>query len=290
MKHVWRRKIEALVRSGGGVDGGTRARPYGRRLALTYGAFLAAAIVGVAVVEIWPDEPRVARYGPNLVTELVGILVTLIVVERLLAWQRTRATAPVRRVALRQMWKNLNSLTHMLLFAYKASAPPGSPQVTDFEALLSAWEREARWLDFRRPYGPDLPRRSWHVYAGEVATGFEQGVRDILDRYLDVLGSELSAAAEDLIDEPMFAFLTFGSAIERADQEYGIDQPRLSFMVQSVEDPEHDSLRNFALLLRRLHDAFERLGGPQLTLDARLYEDHLSPMWGSARWDGHTPS
>jgi hypothetical protein len=61
----------------------------------------------------------------------------------------------------------------MLVFAYKASAPPGSPKPTSVESLLEDWQREARNLDFRRPY-------------------------------LEVLGCELSAAAEDLVDHPVF--------------------------------------------------------------------------------------
>jgi hypothetical protein len=258
-------------------------RPYGGRPVLTYGSLVLAVVVGIVVVELWPANEAVERYGPNIVAELFGILVTLAVVERLLTWQRERAATPVRTVALRRVWYQLNGLTHMLLFAYKAAAPPGSPEPTSLEALLENWQREARFLDFRRPYGPDGPPRSWHQYAAEVLTRFEDGIRDVIDRYLPVLGPELPAAAEDVIDHPVFQIVKNGPALERLDASHGWHLPRPSFLVESVEDPALDSLQDFSRLLARLYEAYDRLGGPAVTLDARLYEDHLSPAWASGR-------
>jgi hypothetical protein len=95
-----------------------------------------------------------------MVTDVLGILVTIIVVERVRAWQRERAAAAIRTVTLRRVWYPLNRLTQMLVFAYKASAPPGSPKPTSVESRLENWQREARNLDFTRPYGPDGPPRS----------------------------------------------------------------------------------------------------------------------------------
>src|SRR4051812_2580806 len=109
------------MRSGFHVDAGRRVaravtgphdptRPYGRRLVLTYVFLVVATVVGIAVVEVWSSSDVVERYGPNLVAELVGILVTLAVVERLLTWQRERAATPLRMVATRRFWRLLSSL------------------------------------------------------------------------------------------------------------------------------------------------------------------------------------
>jgi hypothetical protein len=276
---MWRRDVHSADAA---------PRPYGRHLALTYLALGGFVVVGAVVVESSPGSAAVQRYGPNLVTDVLGILVTVVVVERLLAWQRERAAAPIRTVALRRVWHQLNRLTHMLLFSYKAAAPPGSPQPTSLDALLAAWQVEARHLDFRRPYGPDGPPRSWLRYGAEVAAGFEEGIRDLTDRYLDVLGADFPAAAEDLIDHPVFQFLRHGAEVEGLDAQYGWDIPRLSFVVASMDEPESDSLTEVAALVSRIYDSYAHLGGRPLTLDARLYEDHLSPAWSSARFDPHT--
>jgi hypothetical protein len=262
----------------------TARRPYGGRLAATYALLLGLGIVGAVLVQRSPKDATVQRYGPNLVTNLAAILITVVVVERLLNWQRLRDSAPVRTVALRRFWHQLNGLTYMLLFAYKAASPSGSPQPTELEPLLQNWQHEARFLDFRLPYGPDGPPRSWHQYAAEVMTRFEDGVRDVTDRYLGVLGSDLPAAAEDIIDHPVFQVIKNGPAIERFDAASGLDLPRCSFLVRSVEDPDRDSLADFAQLMARAHEAYRRLDGPPVVLDARRYEDHLSPAWGSARY------
>lgn len=261
-------------------------RPYGGRLAITYLCLVAALVVGVIVVQRSPKNTTIQRYGPNIVGSLVGILIAVVVVERLLAWQRDRDATPIRTVALRRIWYQLNGLTHMLLFAYKASAQQESHYETVLETLLEGWVREARLLDFRRPFGPDGPPRSWHQYAAEVLSRFEDGFRDVVDRYLVVLGPDLLAATEDIIDHPVFQVVKSGPAIERFDAENGIDLPRLSLVVRSVEDPTRDSLKDFAHLVLKAYEAYERLGGPALTLDARLYSDAIGPGWSSARYDG----
>jgi hypothetical protein len=267
-------------------SGAKTRRPYGGRLAFTYLCLVAGLVVSVIVVQHWPKNTTVQRYGPNIVGSLVGILIAVAVVERLLAWQRERDATPIRTVALRRIWYQLNGLTHMLLFAYKASAQHEREEPIVLETLLEGWAREARWLDFRRPFGPDGPPRSWHQYAAEVLTRFEDGVRDAVDRYLVVLGPDLPAATENIIDHPTFQIVRNGPAIERLDAENGVDLPRLSFVAQSPEDPTHDSLQDFARLVLKACEAYKRLGGPALSIDARLYSDAISPGWGSARYDG----
>lgn len=259
-------------------------RPYGVHLALTYALLGLALLIVVAIVEFSPSSSPVQRYGPDAVAELMGILVTLAVVERLLAWQRERAATPVRTVALRRIWYQLNGLVEMLAFAYKAAAPPGSPEPTSLAQLLENWQREARFLDFRLPYGPTRPGHSWHQYAGQVLTNFEEGIRDVIDRYLAVLGSDLPAAAEDVIDSAVFKIVKHGPVIEQVDAEHGYDIPRLSFWISSVDDPSLDSLTEFAELVARLVNAYDRLGGHALTtLGAHLYREDVTPAWGSAR-------
>lgn len=158
------------------------SQKYERRIHVGYAAIAGFAVIAVLATEVWPRGNLLGRYGPNLVAEALGILVTLVFVERILVWQRDRALAPVRAVALRRMRIHLNRLMHMVLFSYKAAAPPGSPEEVEPSGLLSAWAREARWLDFRKPYGPDGPARPWHQYASEVVSDFEDGTSALLDR------------------------------------------------------------------------------------------------------------
>lgn len=260
-----------------------RRRPYGRRLVLAYALLVTVTVAGVVVVQAFPNSKTVQRYGPNVVADLFGILVTILLVERLLTWQRERNEAPLRAIALRKVWRQMNRLVYMLLYSYKAAAPAGSETPVALDALLRAWQREARHLDFRRSAGIPGGGRSWHQYAAETMSEFETGVLEVIDRYLSVLGTEFAAAAEAVIDDTVFTIVKLGPSIEAQDAAMGWDLARNSFSVRSVEDPNYDSLVHFADLVRAMHEVYLRLGGPALGLATVFYDDDASPAWDSGR-------
>ena len=258
-------------------------RQYGRRLFFAYGALLLIVIAAVVVTQRSPRSVTVQRYGPNLVVDFVGILITLLLVERILVWQRERAEAPLRAIALRRVWQQMNRLVYMLLYSYKAAAPAGSAKPIALDALLDAWQREARHLDFQRSAGVPGSNRSWLVYAAEVTTDFESSVHEIIDRYLSVLGSEFAAAAEALIEDDVFAALKLGLVLDAYDSSSGRRPPRNSFSVRAEDDPTFDSTAHFADLLKALHDVYLRIGGRPLGVSAVFYNDDASPAWASGR-------
>lgn len=96
---------------------------------------------------------------------------------------------------------------------------------------------------------------------------------------------ELAAAAEEVIDTPLFQVLKSGPAIEQVDAQHGWDIPRLSFVIRAADDPDHDSLADFAQRVLRLLREYERLGGAPLSLQQGLYRDAVGPAWASARVD-----
>jgi hypothetical protein len=256
---------------------------YGRRLAVAYGLFAGIAALIIAGVELCPKDRVFALYGPNLVAELLGILVTVLVVERLLVWQRERALTSIRSVALRRVRVYLNRLMHFVLFSYKAAAPPGSARLTAPDELLHAWSNWGRGLDFRKPYGPDGPARSWHQHGATTMQDFEEGTGRLLDRYLEVLGPDLPVAVEDVVDHPITQVLKHSNAIERFDLEYGLDIPRLSLLMTDSDNPKAAPLAVLAEKLRRLIRCYDCLAEEPFSLDERLYEDHISPAWASAQ-------
>lgn len=112
---------------------------------------------------------------------------------------------------------------------------------------------------------------------------FEEGTGRLLDRYLEVLGPELSVAVEDVADHPIVQMLKHGDAIECLDLEHGLDIPRLSLLMRDVENPNADPLAVLAEKLRRLIRCYDDLAEEPFSLDQRLYEDHISPAWASAQ-------
>jgi hypothetical protein len=193
-------------------------------LALAYGSLLAVVIAGVCLVAFLPHVTAVQQYGPNVVADFVGILITLTFVERLLAYQRKQAEGPLRAVALDRAWLQLNRLAHTLLLSYKASAVEGSPAPTDLDALMAAWQVEARHLDFRKPTGPENRNRPWFELLAETAVDFEAELHQIIDRYLAVLGTDFPAAVETFVGNTVFVMIKQGPAVATTHASMGVDR------------------------------------------------------------------
>ena len=263
-----------------------RRPSYPVALGLAYGSLLAVVIVGVCLVALLPHVEAVQQYGPNVVADFVGILITLTFVERFLAYQRNRAEAPLRAVALDRAWLRLNRLAHTLLVSYKASAVEGSPAPTDFDALMAAWQVEARHLDFRKPTGPEWRNRPWSELLAETAVDFETELHQIIDRYLAVLGTEFPATVETVIGNTVFVMIKQGPALAATHASLGVDRPVNLFVIAAIDDPAYDSLAEFASQIRAMHHAYRKIGGrPLSTIDSVFYGAEVKPTWGSGRID-----
>jgi hypothetical protein len=252
-------------------------------LALAYGSLVAVIVIGILLVALLPRVTAVQQYGPNVVADFAGLLVTLTFVERFLAYQRSRAETPLRTVALHRAWLRLNRLSHMLLFSYKASAPSGSPTPTELEALMEAWKTEACRLDMRKPAGGAYGNRPWYLFASETAVDFESELHEIIDRYLTVLGAEFPAAVESVIGDTVFEFLKRLPDMVAAHQSLGVDRPLNPFVITSVEDPAQNSLASFSDHVIAMNKAYRQMGGKPLTLTIGMYRDDIGPGWGSGR-------
>lgn len=147
-------------------------------LRLGYVAFASVALLLLVAAEVWPGD---RDYPPNLFGEIIGILLTVLVVERLLRWERQRELAPLRTVALRRVKRPIGSLVSLLGRMYKAAAEPGTKAPTSLKELLDGWVSEAPWLDFKTD-APVLPRRSWFDWTATEFERFEQALLADLDR------------------------------------------------------------------------------------------------------------
>jgi hypothetical protein len=164
-------------------------------------AALCAALTAIVfATERWPSTRFGRVWGPNLAAELVGLVLTLVVIERLIRWQRLRELEPVRIVATRRMAHAVTQLMRVLALMYKSSAPPGSPEPERVDELVDCWLREVPHFNAASP-APFTPPRQWREHLTIEAREIEQLLMNNLDLYAEALGTEMVVAAEDFLHD-----------------------------------------------------------------------------------------
>jgi hypothetical protein len=254
---------------------GTHLGKRPRALRLGYAAFAIVALALLFAAEVWPGE---RDYAPNLFGEIIGIFLTVLVVERLLRWERQRELAPLRAVALRRVKRPIVRLVTLVARMYKAAAEPGTKAPASLEELLDGWVREARWLDFKTE-APVLPRRAWLAWTSTEVEQVEQLLLGDLDRYAEPLGERFVVAAEDLLEHWVVHLLKQLPTIPVVDAEQGISRPHLL-----VLSGDNGGLREFADLLLGLVAAYDEIA-PQPLAAIGDWKEDSAPHWGASRFE-----
>lgn len=250
-----------------------------------FGAYLLliAAATGIAMAtEIAPRGQAWESYGPNVIAEIGGILATVLIVERLLAWQREREVAPLRDVAVRRVRRHLYSLLTFMAQTYKAAAIPGSEEPYSPDEVVRCWDRDAWLLDFRTD-APVYPRQRWSVHAASVFGNFETGMLSDLDRYAQVLGRSFVIATEDLLDDSLFSMMKQGPVIDRIDADMGFDRPRLNLYVED-KSIESSVRGRFGARFLAVVSAYDALAETPLRLVDGSWKEDSAPAWGAGRF------
>lgn len=252
------------------------------RLLASYATLIALVVVLVFLAEVWPRGRALDEYGPNLAAEIAGILITVVFVERLLAWQRDRQLQPLRVVALGRTRKRIYDLLSLLQQMYKAAADDGSPTPDEPAELIDCWDKWCIALDFNLK-APVIPDRSWTTYAAQAFTDFEREMLADLDRYAEALGHAYVVAVERLLEEPLVLIMKSGPQIEQVQKNMGVAHgPRPSLYVQGV-DGQSTIRRDFGDRLLALIAEHEQAGGTPLRLLEGTWRHDQAPSWAEAQ-------
>jgi hypothetical protein len=255
--------------------------PVARRLAFAYCALALAVVAVVLITERSPAQAWVQRYGPNLAVDLFGVLVALVVVERILSWQRSRELAPIAVVARHRTGRAFTTLVAHFQGMYKAAAGQGTEAPQDWRAVVDGWRSVIERLDFRGQSG-HLNHETFASLVSAETRRLQAELESVLDRYAEPLGGELVVALEDLFADPIWSLLRNAETIETSQRRL-ID--RVSVLLLLYSPGDEADLDTFHARLCRAFVALEATG-IDLPVSAIDWQDDHEPVLGSSRFDG----
>lgn len=142
-----------------------------RKLLAAYAGLTLVVVLLLVVTEVAPGGEFLDKYGPNFATELVGILVTVLLIDRVVRWENERRLQPVKAVAARRLSRPISSLLALLAHLYEVAATPGTPASATTTELLGRIAREPE-ADYTQlslsSEAPTAHAQSWGEYAASV--------------------------------------------------------------------------------------------------------------------------
>jgi hypothetical protein len=258
-----------------------------RRLTLGFAALLVGAVLLVVITEVFSDEPFVQRYGSNLAAEAFGILVTLVLVERILTWQRERAVAPIKQAAAARVGHAMTSLVHLMQTMEKAAAPPdASAPIATPEGVVDRWVTSVERLNFVVPAVlvpvAGYPSTNFLDLCSSQVKDVQERGEALLDRYAEYLGTEVVTSLEGLFTDSIWLLLRGGERFLETLKLLG-REPTLFLYLYSPG--QSDELMSFGRKVKHAVRATTDVGG-KVMLDEALWGPQHLPEPGAARFEG----
>jgi hypothetical protein len=208
-----------------GQEPAEKDKPQRTQLAPLYVILVLIVLLSVVVSILFLDVPEgqrlrevVERFGPNLATEALGILLTVVFVRRFLEQsersRRLRASIGALRKARRALQDLVDTWTTTLKGCLQQRDPASYRNIRE---LLSPDSSDVLlWCDpFARRSGGENER--WVAWAGKHVRAVQASLDQIVGTYGGTLDPEYVEALDNLIVDPFlrgFADLTLDEGIE----------------------------------------------------------------------------
>jgi hypothetical protein len=178
---------------------------------------LALGCIGAGIIwadEHWLDVGWLQRHGPNFGADFIGLAVTLLLIDRIIAWRRHAELHPRRQSAVRRLGEAVRDLEIQMAWVYKAaSRPETEPQTV--QELIDAFVEALARVDFAAvastksalTWDKLLPQR-----LEQITTNLDRAVT----RHEELLPARLSAAIDAVVDDPSLRLLRNEPALSTA--------------------------------------------------------------------------
>lgn len=166
---------------------------------------LAGYIYGTASQTNWVAEPSL-----NIGANVLGILLTVVLIDTVIRRNENRERSRIRRIAFQQLRRPLLRHLQVLYGMYKASAArPPEVRSADIRGLFDdCYFAELAFLDFSKPAPVSSPLPlQWFDYLSMTASEFKGDLGRTVDRYALFLDGESVELIESLINSTFISLL-----------------------------------------------------------------------------------
>lgn len=217
----------------------------------------------------------------NLGTEVIGILLTVFLIDIVIRRHEEKERAMYKRVAFQQMRIPIRRHFSLLFGIYKASVAEAAarPVATPSELFDGDYFEQLKQFDFSKE-APTAPKQPWMNYLAQQTQNFKDSLSRTLEKYAIYLPAEDVDLIEGLLNSSFLSFLEQLPSIRRLDQTEGL---RRSYTMLSANGMT-DMLREHTDLFEKLTIEYEdAVPSDTLSLRDDPWRNDVAPKIGSAR-------
>lgn len=213
----------------------------------------AIALAVSAVYAFGATSSDVLRdFAPGLATEVLGILLTLVFVQRILDRRQMADRLRASRGAVRRAEDPLRDLANLWADIIKGGTPrlPTRPPTTYVELFRSEWASMIEGCDLTRVRYP-WSGESWAESAARIIRLGRSQISGILDTYAVHLDSRFIEALDELRDDPFLAHVeTLGEQIRTMKELHVEEVDREDFDLSRTGPGRGDLMRTLVRTIR----------------------------------------
>lgn len=251
-------------------------------------SYLALAILAVASIVAFIVLPLGQEgwrsFTLNLGTEVVGILLTVLLIDRVIRRRDKQERERYRSVALQQLRLPLNNHLLLLFNIYKASVEEKPDrEISRVEDLFGDdYVEQTAHLDLTSS-GPIYPPMQWFQYLHMEMQQFKDELGHVVDKYAVHLDPETIDLAEQLSNSTLLTVITRGVPLANWVTNGQVQRPFGLLVGPSSAVPE--MIREHTDPFSRLVEIYNReaLHNRKILVQDHMWRNDVCPLIGSAR-------
>lgn len=241
--------------------------------------FLVVSVIAYLLIP--PDSEGWRSFTLNLLTEIVGILLTILLIDAVIRRRETREQKRYRSVTLQQMRIPLIQHLHLLFNMYKASVEekPTKDVANVADLFTDDYLKEIQYLDLGSP-GPVHPPMQWFEYMNLEINRMHDALGRVVDKYAMYLDPDTLDVAEQLINSPLVNTVGhFRTMYGLQCTPAGQDSPFVPLF--GLNEVVHDHVHAFSKLVEIYNE--EVSGDRKIAIEDPMWLNNAHPLIGSGR-------
>lgn len=240
----------------------------------------------------------------NLGTEILGILLTVLLIDAVIKRKEARDQKRYRRIALQQLRIPLFHHLRLLANMYKASVErKPDREISNLRDLFSEdYFEQITYFNAMGPSPKDVPMSlravtlgaqqrwiPWYQYLSTEVKQFKEEVDRVVDKYAMYLDPETLDLLEQLANSPVvFTVSQLPSTATMLSETWGAQQAYNPFILEDAEDVEDDErvVRKHTDVFSKVVDIYNKEAPDDrkvLIRNYKMWSDGVAPAVGSSR-------